>query len=197
MIHTEKIQLARIRLIAERRIGEIDVAVFAHHDIVGRIEALAVPLLGQHLHFALLVHAYHTARPALAGIKAPLRIETIAVGAVRIFAKHGGLLARYVFHDLVVGHIAEQKKTLARPRRAFSEPETGGHAVDQHVRRLLRGSGPPKHTEYRDTKLAAIDAHHALLRGELDFVDDFLDAVYFFGEPLRLLLQLSVTLASM
>src|SRR6266436_4992442 len=30
----------------------------------------------------------------------------------------------------------------------------------------------------------------SLLRGELDFVDDFLDAVYFFGEPLRLLFQL-------
>ena len=92
VIDAVEIQLARVGLIAESRIGEINLAVLAHHDVVGSVEALALPLLRQHLDLALLVDANHAACLALATVEPALRVEGVTVGVARIFAKDAGLL---------------------------------------------------------------------------------------------------------
>ena len=84
VIHAVEIQLAAIGLIAERRIGEVDVPVAAHHDVVRRVQPLAFPLVGQHLDFALLVGARHAARAGLAGVKPALASKALPFGPLRV-----------------------------------------------------------------------------------------------------------------
>ena len=124
VIHAVEIQLARIGLVAESRIGEVDVAVFAHYDVVGRVQTLAFPLIGQHFDLALLVGAGHAPGEALAGVEPALRIESVAVGAVGWIAEYGVALAGDELQNLVAWDIAEQQIAFARPGRSFREAKS-------------------------------------------------------------------------
>ena len=76
-----------IGLLAERGIGEPDVAVAAGHNIVRSVQALAFPLFGDHFGGALLVDARDAARAGFAGVEPAFGIEGIAAGAVGVLAE--------------------------------------------------------------------------------------------------------------
>src|SRR6185437_10926502 len=116
MINAIEVQLTRVPLIAERWVGEVNLIVFANRDVVRRVQTLAVPTIGEHLVFALL-NAHHAPRMSLAGVAAALRIERIAVRAVRIFTQHRGLHAGRDLPVPIAGGVAEDQKSIRRPRR--------------------------------------------------------------------------------
>ena len=68
MVNAIERELARISLIAECRIGEVDVPILPDHNVIGSIQSLALPLFGEHFHLALLIQADHTPGLALATV---------------------------------------------------------------------------------------------------------------------------------
>ena len=94
VVHAVKIQLAMVGLAAESGVGEIDVIVAAHHDVVRRVQALAFPAVGQHLDGALLVRAGHATGPGFAGVQAALAIERVAGRPLHVFPIDLGSLRR-------------------------------------------------------------------------------------------------------
>ena len=62
-----------VRVDAVARVGEPDAAVALDHDVVGRIEALAVVAVGQHRALAVELGARHAAAPVLARDETALR----------------------------------------------------------------------------------------------------------------------------
>src|SRR5436189_6382729 len=63
--------------------SEPDRVVGLHHDVVGRIERLAVELVHQHGDRAIIFGAGDAARVVLAGDEAALPVARVAVGEVR------------------------------------------------------------------------------------------------------------------
>src|SRR5579871_1871 len=159
VIYAKEIQLPRVRLGAESRISEIDVAVMAHHDVVRRIETLAFPLFGKYLNFSFLVGTHYAARPAFARVQTPLCIERIAVSTVGFLAKNGRLFARLVFQDAIIRNIAEQQKTFARPNGPFCETERSRHPLDVRPGVVLRRHCWEAQAHGRGAKLPPRDPH--------------------------------------
>jgi len=85
------------------RIGEIDVARFAHYDIAGRVEPLAFPLVRQHFDLALLVGAGHATQARLAGVETAVGVEGVAAGAMSVRAEDFGGMAGSPFQKAVAG----------------------------------------------------------------------------------------------
>ena len=90
MVDAVEIQVLRVLLISERRIGEIDLAVLADRDVVGRVQPLAFVALGDHFDPALFVGARHAAGVGFAGVQPALRIERVPHRAVRFFTERSG-----------------------------------------------------------------------------------------------------------
>ena len=95
---------------AEQRVGEPDGVVGLNHDVVGRIELLALIAVGQHRQAPALFGAHHTAGDGvLAGDEAPLPVTHIAIGPVGGLAEHReAAVALAVLHDAIVGNVADQ-----------------------------------------------------------------------------------------
>src|SRR5579872_5408251 len=110
--------------------------VFPNGDIVGSIQALAVPLVGEDIHLALAANADDSTSVALAGVEPPLRVERVAIGSIRVFPVHFGSLAGNKLEDLVVGDIAEQKKAVARPDRSFGKDMAGRNLFEFEIGRV-------------------------------------------------------------
>ncbi len=150
MIDAEKVELARVLLVAEGGIGEVDLAVFSHHDIVGGVEALALIFFGDNFDFALLVGARDAAQVALAGVQATLRIERISVCAVGIRPQDANGHARFEPEDFIVGNIAKNQVAVARPGRTLGEDVAGGDFVHLDLGEILRGGGEREEQEGED-----------------------------------------------
>src|SRR5262249_26791052 len=134
-------QFPGISLIAEGWVGEVDVSVLPHHDVVRGVQTLAFPFFRQHFDLALLVHADNAPSFAFATVEAALRVERVAVGAVGIFAEHFRALAGSHLSDLIVRNVAEQEEPFAGPDRAFGEAKARVHLVDADVRKILAEPG--------------------------------------------------------
>ena len=76
---------------AERRIGEPDRVVGLHHDVVRRVERLAVELVDQHRDGAVVLGAGDAAAVVLAGDQPALAVAGVAVGIVRRLADRRSL----------------------------------------------------------------------------------------------------------
>ena len=79
---SRRVDRALVELRAVRRIGEPVAAIRMRHNIVRRIETLAVELRRNDCHGAVQLVAHDTARDVLAGKLASLEIERIAVAVV-------------------------------------------------------------------------------------------------------------------
>src|ERR1039458_1111741 len=75
------------------RVGEPDAAIGMHHDIVRRIQRLAVVLVGDHGHRAVMLVAHHAAPGVLAGELAAFEIEGVPVAVARRAAEHADVIA--------------------------------------------------------------------------------------------------------
>src|SRR5579872_4418699 len=129
-----------IRQDAERRIGEPDRSVRFDHDIVGRVERLAVDpveTVADHGDRAVVLGPRHLAPAVLAGDEAPLPVAGVAVGVVRWLAKdadRAGLLVPA--QDAVVRDVAPQQAALvAEPHRALAPAASGIEPLDGGVER--------------------------------------------------------------
>src|SRR5258708_7689633 len=74
----EEVQRARVWLFPKGGLREIDAPLLPTCHVFRRIQPLPLPAPGQTSHFALLIGAGHPPRMTLAGVKAPLRVESIA-----------------------------------------------------------------------------------------------------------------------
>ncbi len=117
----------------EGRVAEPDGAVALDHDVVGRVEALALEVVGQHGDAAVVLGPGDAPAQALvgrafAGDQAALVVAGQAVGVVRGCAIDAQGLADLVpAHDAVVGNVTDQQvAAIAHPYRAFGPAQAGG-----------------------------------------------------------------------
>ena len=107
---------------SERRVGEPDRVVRLHHDVVRRVERLALVFVGQHRDRAVDLGARHTPRVVLAGDEPALAVAGVAVrvvGRLAIDRRAAGLLIPA--QDAVVRDVAPQQAApVAHPHRAFA-----------------------------------------------------------------------------
>src|SRR5579859_5405221 len=92
-----------------QRVAEVDVPIASDHDIVRRVEALALKPVGNHFNLSIPVGAGDSPRTIFTGIEASLAIHGVAVGPVGSLAIYLRALARNVFVNAVLVVIAEQQ----------------------------------------------------------------------------------------
>src|SRR5579872_197233 len=102
------------------------------HEIIRRVQALAVKAVGNHRHRAVEFPADDAAEEVLGGELPPLEVERVAVAVVGRLAEHADAPVVPQHAELRVAlHIAEYEVlTLARPRWAFAPAEASGDSVD-------------------------------------------------------------------
>ena len=83
-----EVELARVHGAAERGVGEVDLAIMAHHDVIGRVEPLALPTRGEHFDLAFLIGPGDAARMPFAGVEPALRIEAYCRSRRRSRSRH-------------------------------------------------------------------------------------------------------------
>ena len=105
------------------------------HNIVRRIETLAVELRRNDRHGAVQLVAHDTARDVLAGKLAPLEIERIAVAVVRRCAEDGDAAVVLDPAQLtIVRNVAPHKIfAFGTPRRALGPQSTGPQALNRRI----------------------------------------------------------------
>src|SRR5712691_333147 len=117
------------------RVGEPDAAVGMHHDIVGRVEPLALELVRNHRDRAVVFVANHAPAPVLAGKLAALVVESVSVAVAGGIAEHGHAVVVFdPAHLYVVGNVApHQIAPHAVPGRAFGPQCAEVQAPDDGV----------------------------------------------------------------
>ena len=117
---------------AEGRVGEPDRPVRPAHDVVGRVERLAVVAVGDHRDRPVVFGARDPPRVVLAGEEPALPVARVAVGVVRRLAEHADR-ARLLLplEDPVVGDVApEEVAPVAEPGRSFRPAKAGSQPLD-------------------------------------------------------------------
>ena len=102
------------------RVGEPDRAVRPHHDVVRRIQALALEPVGDDGHRTVVLGAADAPPAVLAGDEAALPVHGVAVRIVRRAAEHADGAARLVVpHHAVVRDVAPDeiasRREIGRP----------------------------------------------------------------------------------
>ena len=82
MVDTVEIQFAGVLLVPEGWIGEVNMAILADDYVVGRVQALALPAVGEDFDGTLLVGSSDPAGVSFAAIEAALHVECVAAGAI-------------------------------------------------------------------------------------------------------------------
>src|SRR5437868_12764032 len=95
--------MAFVRAVAIRRVGEPDRAVRMRHDVVRRVERLAVKGIRDDSHRAVVLPAHDAPEEILAGELPALMVEGIAVRVIGRLAERGD---PSIFPDIAVLNIA-------------------------------------------------------------------------------------------
>ncbi len=158
-----EIELAMVLLLAERRVGEIDVFRFADRDAARRVELLAVPFGCDGFDLSVLRRARDAAGAGFASVEAVVSIEGIAARPVGVGAKDLGVMTRDPFEQAVTRDVAEdQIVSDRRPGRTLRVHVVLGGEVEFDVGEILRGKKRQPPTGCR-TGAQARDAPHHLL----------------------------------
>ena len=130
------IRLALIELAAVGRIGEPVAAVGMRHDVVWRVELLALIGVGDHGRRTVVLVACDAAREMLAGELPALEVERIAVAVVRGCAEHAdAAVVLRPSHLPVIRNVAPyQIAPLRAPRRPFGPQHAGIEPLDRGIR---------------------------------------------------------------
>ena len=120
---------------AIKGIGEPDAAIGMGRQIVGRVERLALEIVGQHRHRAIHFPAHHAAEEILAGELAALIIETVAVGVEGRLAESADFaVVPEIAIDRVILDVAEDRVlAFAAPGRTFGEMKARRDAMDHFL----------------------------------------------------------------
>src|SRR5580658_546011 len=152
-----KIQLPRILLISEGRIGEIHVPVAPHDDIAGSVQALPVVARGQHVEFAVPGHSRDPALAEFAGVEPSLVVVGVAIDAAGAAREFRDPFARSPFFNPVRHRVTEQQKSFQRPHRALRVMHFAGDRLHANVGEVLRKSG----ARQQDRKMPKHSSHYA------------------------------------
>src|SRR5436190_784809 len=108
-------------------------------DVVGRVEPLAVPLVGQHGGLAVVLVADHAAVAVLAGQLAALVVEGVAVAVAGRLADDADVAVFVEPAELaVVGYVTpDQVIAAAIPGRPFGPEAAGEKPLDRRVADLV------------------------------------------------------------
>ncbi len=121
---------------AERRVGEPDRAVRLHHQVVGRVQPLALETVGQHGDRAVILGTGDPATTMFGSDQAALAVARVAVGVAGRLAEavhQPGMLAPA--HDAVVGDVAAQEiAAVAEPHRTLGPAQPAGDTLHRGER---------------------------------------------------------------
>src|SRR5690606_8877365 len=112
------------------RVGEPDGPVRFHHDVVGRVERLAVVAVGEHRDLAVVFCALHAAIAVGTGYQPSLTVAGVAIGVPGRSAERRHADARSPTQDAVVGDVAPEQVA------AVSEPDGPLGPATVRVQRL-------------------------------------------------------------
>jgi hypothetical protein len=128
------------------RIGEPDRAVGGDGDVIGRVQLLAVVLVGDDSYRAVALGPCDASATMLTGDEASLTIDRVAVRIHRRLAEDAQVTVVFtVPNDAVVGEVAEQHIPAGREIHwAFGPAHAGGDALDRHGTRKAREPVCPK-----------------------------------------------------
>src|SRR5262249_21327080 len=96
------------------RIREPDAAVALDHDVVRRVEAAALVVVGEHGDAAVPLRARDAARTVLAADEATLAVPRVTVGVVGWVAEGADRLPLDPAQDAVVGDVAPHEEVAVR-----------------------------------------------------------------------------------
>jgi hypothetical protein len=116
-----EIKLAPIVRAPESRIGEINMTVSAHHNIVRRVEFHALPVLRQHLRIALQIQPGHASCFRFANIQAPLRIVRKAGRPAIVVFQNFRMRIGIDSENPALPDIRCGQKSGSRPRKPIDE----------------------------------------------------------------------------
>ncbi|CAM2160147.1 hypothetical protein PT2222_70130 [Paraburkholderia tropica] len=116
-------------------IGEPDRALRIDHEIVRRIQALAVVMRGQHGYAAVVFGARNTAPSVFAAHEPPFAVARVAVAEIRVRAEHAHAHAGRPAHHAVVRNVAPDEH-IARGKihRPFGPQAVARDLLQQRVR---------------------------------------------------------------
>ena len=163
MVDAVEIELAMVLLLAERRIGEIDVVRFANRNAAGRVELLSIPLSRDSVDLSVLRGARDAAGAGLTGVEAVVRIEGVAAGAVGIDAKDLGVATGDPLEQSIAGDVAEdQIASSCRPSGALRIHVILRRQLELYVGEILRRKERQRQTRSRAGAQAGDAPHHLL-----------------------------------
>ncbi len=172
-----------VLLLAERRVGEVDVVRFADRDPLGALSFLPSHWSASTSICPFFIGARDAARARLAGVQAALRIEGVAAGAMRIGAENLGVVTGDPFEQAIARDVAEDQISPS-----FDQ------AGPSRKHEILRGElefdcwRNPARKRTPATNRLARTAPGAQCRRiiccffEVDVVDHLLDALHLLGE---------------
>src|SRR5258707_4290419 len=104
-------------------------------DIVGRVEVLALPELGDDAHGAVMLVTYNAPAAMFARNLTSLMIERVAIAVVRGLAEHRDAAVVFDVAQLtIVGDVApDEVASLGAPSRAFVPLAAGEEPMDRGV----------------------------------------------------------------
>ena len=115
-------------------VGEPDRAVRFDHNIIGRVQGLAVKAVGNHRDGSVKFGPGYAACAMFAGQQPALTVAGVAVGIVRRAAEGRQPRAGRPAQDAVVRNVGKQQTVgIAEPDRAFGPVKAGGKLLDRGI----------------------------------------------------------------
>jgi len=116
-------------------VGEPDGVVRLHHDVIGRIQPPAVPLVRDHGNRAVNLGSGDAAREMLAGDQPALVVDGVAVRIVRALAEDRDVARRFdePHHAIVRNIRPDEIAAGGEPGRAFSPARARPQPLDAHM----------------------------------------------------------------
>ncbi len=134
----KKPEFGGVLLVAERRVGEVSVAVAAHDDVVRSIETLALETCREYFCFPRFRYASHAPFAEFTGVEPALRIVSVADGTAGNVAQFGVFRAGNPLVEFIGDGVAEEKESFGGPCGAFQESQSGYDFFDADVGEVLR-----------------------------------------------------------
>ena len=123
-----EVDLPLLRRQPQARVGEVDAAVGAAHHVVGPVQPLPLPAIGDDGDGAVVLPAGHLPVVPVAHDDPALQVKGQPVGAAAVLSHHLRLAARHQAIDDVDAVVHEQQIAVGVPQGAFGKREPGGQS---------------------------------------------------------------------
>ena len=124
-----EVDLPLLRWQTQAGVGEVDASVGAAHHVVGAVQPLALPAVGDDGDRPVGFPAGHLPVVPVAHDDPALQVESQPVCAAAVLPYHLGLAAGHQAIDDVDAVVHEQQVAVRMPQRPFGKREPGGQAL--------------------------------------------------------------------